>query len=569
MSTPLLEVEDLAVRYRGRRGAVAAVESVGFTVAEGETVAIVGESGSGKSTTAHALLGLLPRSAEVVRGRIGFAGQDLARLPERRLRALRGREIGLIPQDPGTSLNPVQRIGPQVAEALRLAGRADRRTAPEHALRLLTDAGLPEPEIRARQYPSQLSGGMRQRALIAIAIAGRPRLIVADEPTSALDVTVQRRILDHIGGLIRASGTSMLLITHDLGIAAERADRVLVMRAGTIVEGGTPAQVLSDPRDPYTRALIEAAPSLADASRPRRERPSVVLTGTPGDPFAEQGAGPGDEPGAVPVQAGEGPVVRVEGLVKEFRLPRSSGHGGTLRAVDDVSFAIPRGRTFGLVGESGSGKSTTARLILRLADPTEGRVYLGEDDITESRGAGQRLLRRRMQIVQQNPFASLDPRRTVGQIVTDPLASFGLGSRAQRRRRAAELADLVALPSSVLGRRPGELSGGQRQRVAIARALVLNPELVVCDEPVSALDVSIQAQILDLLAALQAALGVSYLFISHDLAVVRHIADEVGVLHRGRLVETGPTEQIFAGAGHAYTRELLAAIPGRRRPARP
>ncbi|MBB2747188.1 UNVERIFIED_ORG: peptide/nickel transport system ATP-binding protein [Microbispora rosea subsp. rosea] len=563
MSTPLLEVDDLAVWYRARRGAVPAVESVSFTVAEGETVAIVGESGSGKSTTALALLGLLPASAELVRGRIGFAGQDLAALPERRLRALRGREIALIPQDPGTSLNPVQRVGKQVAEALRLAGEADRRTARERAVRLLADAGLPEPEIRARQYPSQLSGGMRQRALIAIAIAGRPRLIVADEPTSALDVTVQRRILDHIGELIHASGTSMVLITHDLGVAAERADRILVMRAGRVVEQGTPAQVLSAPRDPYTRSLIEAAPSIDGSARPRRVKPAAVPVGAPGDPSAGPGAG-------TPVRAPDGPAVRVEGLVKEFRLPRSSGAGrpGTIRAVDGVSFAIPRGRTFGLVGESGSGKSTIARLILRLAEPTEGRVFLGEDDITASRGAEQRLLRRRMQIVQQNPYVSLDPRRTVEQIVADPLASFGLGTRERRRARAAELVDLVALPRSVLRRRPGELSGGQRQRVAIARALVLGPELVVCDEPVSALDVSVQAQILDLLAALQSELGMSYLFISHDLAVVREIADEVGVLRRGRLVESGPTERIFGDARHAYTRELLAAIPGPRREVR-
>ncbi|GLX11600.1 ABC transporter ATP-binding protein [Microbispora sp. NBRC 16548] len=563
MSTPLLEVDDLAVWYRARRGAVPAVESVSFTVAEGETVAIVGESGSGKSTTALALLGLLPASAELVRGRIGFAGQDLAALPERRLRALRGREIALIPQDPGTSLNPVQRVGTQVAEALRLAGEADRRTAPERAVRLLADAGLPEPEIRARQYPSQLSGGMRQRALIAIAIAGRPRLIVADEPTSALDVTVQRRILDHIGELIRASGTSMVLITHDLGVAAERADRILVMRAGRVVEQGTPAQVLSAPRDPYTRSLIEAAPSIDGSACPRRVKPAAVPVGAPGDLSAGPGAG-------TPFRAPDGPAVRVEGLVKEFRLPRSSGAGrpGMIRAVDGVSFAIPRGRTFGLVGESGSGKSTIARLILRLAEPTEGRVFLGEDDITASRGAEQRLLRRRMQIVQQNPYVSLDPRRTVEQIVADPLASFGLGTRERRRARAAELVDLVALPRSVLRRRPGELSGGQRQRVAIARALVLDPELVVCDEPVSALDVSVQAQILDLLAALQSELGVSYLFISHDLAVVREIADEVGVLRRGRLVESGPTERIFGDARHAYTRELLAAIPGPRREVR-
>ncbi|WP_242902319.1 dipeptide ABC transporter ATP-binding protein [Actinomadura terrae] len=552
----LLEVEDLAVRYRARRSVVRAVESASFTVGEGETVAIVGESGSGKSTTAYALLGLLPRSARVTGGRVDFGGRDLTALNERGWRALRGREIALIPQDPGTSLNPVQRVGAQVAEALRLSGGADRRAARTRALDLLADAGLPDPEVQARQYPSELSGGMRQRVLIAIAIAARPRLIVADEPTSALDVTVQRRVLDHIGGLVRESGTGLLLITHDLGVAAERADRVLVMRSGAIVERGTPGEVLSDPRDPYTRSLIEAAPGLARTPRPRRVRLTAVPAGAPGDPFA---AKPATVPDAKP--DADGPVLRVEGLVKEFRAPRSSG---TIRAVDDVSFAIPRGRTYGLVGESGSGKSTTARLILRLADPTGGRVFLDGEDITASRGAAQRLLRRRMQIVHQNPFASLDPRRSIERIVTDPLASFGLGSRAQRRRRAAELIDLVALPASVLRRRPAELSGGQRQRVAIARALVLNPEVLVCDEPVSALDVSVQAQILDLLAALQAELGVSYLFISHDLAVVRHIADEVGVLSRGRLVESGPTEQIFAAARHAYTRELLDAIPGRR-----
>lgn len=560
MSPRLLEVEDLAVRYRTRRSAVRAVESASFAVGEGETVAIVGESGSGKSTTAYALLGLLPRSARVVRGSIGFDGRDLAGLPERRWRELRGREIALIPQDPGTSLNPVQRIGAQVAEALRLSGGADRRTARARTLELLADAGLPDPAVQARQYPSQLSGGMRQRALIAIAIAARPRLIVADEPTSALDVTVQRRILDHIGALVRESGTGMLLITHDLGVAAERADRVLVMRSGAIVEQGTPGEVLSDPRDPYTRSLIDAAPGLARTPRPHRVRLTAIPGGAPGDPFAEPRP-------ARPPETGDGPdvpVLRVEDLVKEFRPPRVGGRATAIRAVDGVSFTIPRGRTYGLVGESGSGKSTTARLILRLADPTGGRVFLGEEDITGTRGSAQRLLRRRMQIVQQNPFASLDPRRSVEQIVTDPLASFGLGSRARRRGRARELVDLVALPASVLGRRPAELSGGQRQRVAIARALVLNPELVVCDEPVSALDVSVQAQILDLLAALQAELGVSYLFISHDLAVVRHIADEVGVLHRGRLVESGPTEEIFAAARHGHTRELLDAIPGRR-----
>ncbi|WP_410631048.1 dipeptide ABC transporter ATP-binding protein [Amycolatopsis sp. cmx-4-83] len=538
----LLEVADLAIDYRGRRTPVRAVDAVSFTVGEGETVAVVGESGSGKSTTAHAVLGLLPASARVTSGRITFAGTELTALSARRWRSVRGRQIALVPQDPGTSLNPVQRIGTQVAEALLLSGAAGRRTARARAVELLAEAGLPDPEVQARRYPGQLSGGMRQRALIAIAIAGRPRLIVADEPTSALDVTVQRRILDRIGSLVRDTGTGLVLITHDLGVAAERADRLLVMRAGAVVERGTPADVLTDPHDPYTKSLIAAAPGLTDAPRRQLEL-TTTPGGAPGDPFAAASA-------TAPERDGD--LLRVEGLVKEFPLPRR----GSVRAVDDVSFAVPAGRTFGLVGESGSGKSTIARLVLRLTEPTAGRVVFGGTDLRD--------FRRRVQLVHQNPFASLDPRRTVEQVVADPLASFGLGTRKQRRQRAAELTDLVALPSAVLRRRPGELSGGQRQRVAIARALVLNPELVVCDEPVSALDVSIQAQILDLLAAVQAELGVAYLFISHDLAVVRHFADEVGVLHRGRLVETGPAAQLFAAPAHAYTQELLAAIPGRR-----
>ncbi len=528
---PLLDIAGLTVSYRHRRGRVDAVRHADLSLRRGETLALVGESGSGKSTTAHAIVGLLPEAADVTGGRIDFDGVDLATAGRRALRAVRGVEIGVIPQDPSVSLNPVQRIGDQVAEVFRIHGLADRRGAHLAAIDALERAGLTAD--RARQYPHELSGGMRQRVLIAIALAARPRLVIADEPTSALDVTVQRRILDHLSELTTASGASVLLITHDLGVAGERADRIAVMSQGSIVEVGPAAQILDEPTDPYTRALIAAAPSLGGNRRTIRSR---VGASPPTDDV----------------------VLRATDLVKDFPLG-----GGTLRAVDRVSVEVRRGRTLALVGESGSGKSTTARLLLRLTDATAGRIEFDGSDITALRGRGLRSLRRRMQVVYQNPYASLNPRLDVEAAISDPLRSFGIGDRAQHRRRAAELVDRVALPSSVLHRKPSELSGGQRQRVAIARALAVNPELVVCDEPVSALDVSVQAQILELLVELQRDLGVAYLFISHDLAVVREIAHEVAVMRDGRVVEQGRIEEVFDHPRHPYTRELLAAIPGR------
>jgi peptide/nickel transport system ATP-binding protein len=534
-TTPLLQVEDLRVSYRAGGAAVPAVRGVSLTVEPGEVVAVVGESGSGKSTLAHAVVGLLPGTGRVDGGRIRLADSDgpaaeLTELPEKALRAVRGRRVGLVPQDPGVALNPVQKVGEQVAEALRVHGIADRRAARGAAVELLAQAGLTDAAARAGQYPHELSGGMRQRVLIAIAIAARPQLLIADEPTSALDATVQRRILDHLEHLTRSAGIAVLLITHDLGVAADRADRLVVMHEGQVVEQGPVREALAAPRAHYTRRLLDSAPGLRPKARPA----------------------PAPQPAAPP-------LVEVRELVKEFPLGR-----GRLRAVDGVSFTIRRGETLALVGESGSGKSTTARLLLRLAEPTSGTVAFDGTDITRLRGRAWRELRRRAQVVYQNPYASLDPRFSIAEVIAEPLRAFRVGDARSRRARAAELLDRVALPAAVLDRRPAELSGGQRQRVAIARALALSPDLVVCDEPVSALDSHVQAQVLDLLTQLQADAGLAYLFISHDLAVVRRIAHRVGVLRGGQLLELAPTEQLFAAAEHDYTRELLAAIAGQR-----
>ncbi|ATL81688.1 dipeptide ABC transporter ATP-binding protein [Streptomyces malaysiensis] len=553
---PLLSIRGLEVSYRTGDGAPPAVRGVDLDIAPGEVLALVGESGSGKSTTAHAVIGLLPPGGRVDGGRILFDGTDLATAGERELRARRGRDIGLIPQDPMVSLNPVQRIGRQVAEVLLIHGLADRASAPAEAVRILGQAGLPDPEVRARQYPHELSGGMRQRVLIAIAVAARPRLVIADEPTSALDVTVQRRILDHIETLTRQAGTAVLLITHDLGVAADRARRIAVMSEGRIVETGRTRDVLTAPRHPYTRRLLASAPSVATERARVRVR---VREEAPADGPSGAGAG-GTGAGGTGADLVVTDLVVAEGLVKEF----AARGRAPVRAVAAVDFRIRRGECFALVGESGSGKSTTARMVARLTDPTEGRIRFDGQDITALSGRALRRLRRRVQLVYQNPYSSLDPRRSVADAVTEPLRAFRVGDRAARLRRAAELLDRVALPATTLRRRPGELSGGQRQRVAIARALALGPDLVICDEPVSALDVSVQARILELLAEFQRDLGLSYLFISHDLAVVRQIADRVGVMRDGRLLETGTTDRVFAAPSHPYTEELLAAIPGGR-----
>ncbi|MCK9900423.1 ABC transporter ATP-binding protein [Parafrankia colletiae] len=552
-SGPLVTVADLQVGYVRRRRTVPAVRGVTLSVARGETVALVGESGSGKSTIANTLIGLLPDNARVTGGSVtvhpgdlgdpGGVGRpdravEVVGARERTLRGLRGRVISLVPQDPMVGLNPTRRIGPQVAEGIRLRGVSGDRVGAE-VLEFLAQAGIDDPELRARQYPHELSGGLRQRVLIAIALAGRPQLIIADEPTSALDVTVQRRILDHLEGLVRETGISLLIITHDLAVASDRSDRVIVLQNGEVVEQGNPRHILVSPRQDYTRRLIAAAPGLAHGGRivPRFVVPAERVS-TPD------------------------PVIRLENITKRYPLP--GRQAGSFLAVDDVSLDVARGRTHALVGESGSGKTTTLRLALGLEKATSGRVLLDGVDITDLGWRETRPLRRKIQLVHQNPFASLDPRFTIGRSITEPLVAFGIGDRRTRRARAVALLDQVALPASYLDRLPAELSGGQRQRVAIARALALEPELVLLDEPVSALDVSVQEQILALLRDLQERLGLSYLFISHDLSVVAQISHTVTVLNRGRAVESGSVAEVFGSPESDYTRELIEAIPGQR-----
>ena len=567
---PLLEVGNLAVAFSTMNGPVQAVHEASLTLREGRTLAIVGESGSGKSTTAMSVIGLLPGNGRVTGGSVRFAGQELVGLDEARMRRIRGRQIGLVPQDPMSNLNPVTTVGRQVAETLLVHGLATRRDVDEKVVAALAAAGLPEPERRARQYPHEFSGGMRQRALIAIGLACRPRLLIADEPTSALDVTVQRTILDQIERMTEEIGTSVLLITHDLGLAAERAQDIVVMHRGRIVEAGPSARVLEDPQDEYTRRLVQAAPSVAAARVGRQAVPSPGRTGAGATAAAPAAAGPsasGPTAGGVAAPAAQEaagaaarePLVVIENLTKVFkgRLGQAD-----FTAVQDVSLTVPRGRTVAIVGESGSGKTTTARMLLKLYEPTSGSIRFDGQDVTGLRGRQLAAFRQRVQPIFQDPYSSLNPMFTIGRIVEEPLSTYGRGTRAERQDRVKWLLEEVALPPSTVNRYPNELSGGQRQRVAIARALALQPELIVCDEPVSALDVLVQKQILDLLGRLQDEFGLSYLFISHDLAVVRLISDEVCVMKDGRLVEAGASEEIFTDPQHPYTRQLLASIPG-------
>ncbi|MFU0512790.1 dipeptide ABC transporter ATP-binding protein [Gardnerella greenwoodii] len=644
---PLLEVKNLQVDFTtDSKKAVHAVRDASFSVYPGQWVAIVGESGSGKSTSAMAVLGLLPGTGHVTGGSIKLKGQEISNLKPKEFAALRGTAMGLVPQDPMSNLNPVWRIGTQVKEALlangvdvshekrsalaeALAGDAvevksnedetflgskelpELMNAAQEALSevvpeyhklseameyykkewvpgsetrwrvaddlikygvnddkawaiakkyvvganvddriagLLDEAGLPDAATRARQFPHEFSGGMRQRALIAIGLACRPDLLIADEPTSALDVTVQKRILDHLHTLTDSLGTSVLFITHDLGLAAARAQHVVVMYKGRVVESGPSLDVLQHPQHPYTKRLVAAAPSLAS-----QRIISVKEHGGNADNLLEHHV-----VGEQTLEKSEH-IITVDHLTREFKLPRKKE---LFKAVDDVSFSIKRGTTLAIVGESGSGKSTVANMVLRLLKPTSGTVTYEGKNIADLKGADLLDFRRHVQPVFQNPYGSLDPMYSIYRSIEEPLRIHKIGDKKSRHNRVRELLDMVRMPASVMTRFPNELSGGQRQRIAIARAMALDPDVIVCDEAVSALDVLVQDQVLHLLNDLQAERGLSYLFITHDLAVVRQIADEVVVMQHGKLVEHATTDEVFDHPQKEYTRDLLDAIPG-------
>ncbi|MFE3100559.1 dipeptide ABC transporter ATP-binding protein [Nocardia tengchongensis] len=551
MSEPLLDIRDLRVCFGAGDDRVEAVRGVDLTVYPGQTVAIVGESGSGKSTTAHAVIGLLPGGGRVESGSIRFAGRELAGASASDLVAVRGNGIGFVPQDPMSNLDPVWKVGFQISETLAANGIARGRAARQRAVELLAEAGIKEPERRAGQYPHEYSGGMRQRALIAIGLSARPRLLIADEPTSALDVTVQRQILDHIDELTRELGTALLLITHDLGLAAERAEHLVVMYRGRVVESGPAAEILREPRHEYTRRLVAAAPSLA-ARRSATTTERAAYRDLAIDVAAAEAVGEPDD------------IVVADGLTKRYRVRGSVPWKHTeFTAAEDVSFRLRRGTTTALVGESGSGKTTVASMVLGLDTPTAGSVAFDGKDVAELARRTPLAFRRRIQPIFQNPYGSLDPTYSIHRAIAEPLRTHRIGNRESRDARVRELLDLVALPSAVAARYPRELSGGQRQRVAIARALALEPELIVCDEAVSALDVLVQDQILNLLNTLQAEFGLSYLFITHDLAVVRQIADSVLVMQDGKVAESASTADLFDHPRSPYTQRLLEAIPGR------
>ncbi|MGR0318262.1 dipeptide ABC transporter ATP-binding protein [Agromyces sp. ZXT2-3] len=560
---PLLEIKDLKVDFTSQEGKARAVDGVNITLYRGQSLAIVGESGSGKSTTAHAIINLLPGSGEIAGGQILLDGQDISKASKKEMEAIRGRKIGFVPQDPMSNLNPVWSIGFQVEEAVKANGIASgRKEVRARAIEVLKQAGLQDADRRLKQFPHQFSGGMRQRVLIGIGLSADPQLLIADEPTSALDVTVQRVILDHLESLTRELGTTLLFITHDLGLAAERAEQLVVMYKGKVVESGPSLDILQNPQHPYTQRLVAAAPSLAS-----RRIKSVHGT----DAAPELGSEPATTTDTIDLiataearaeaheaLAAQPPAIVVEDLTKVFKIRGS----GDFTAVDQVSFQIPKGTTTALVGESGSGKSTVAKMLLKLEDVTSGKILVGGKDLASLTGKELFDLRSRMQPVFQDPYGSLNPLRNIGNTISEPLVTHGVGDRASRRARVMELLDQVSLPRTLVGRYPNELSGGQRQRIAIARALALKPEIVVLDEAVSALDVLVQAQILRLLADLQAELDLTYLFITHDLAVVRVIADNVCVMQKGRIVEAAATDDVFENPREQYTKDLLAAIPG-------
>lgn len=550
----LISIQDLKVSFRlGKHEVAPAVRGVSFDIPENSTVAVVGESGSGKSVSAMSILRLLPENALIdPASRILFAGEDLLRAEESRLRAVRGHDITAVFQEPMSSLNPVYTVGDQIAEVLRLHRGLSARAARERTIELLDEVGIPQPRHRVDSFPHEMSGGQQQRVMIAMAIANEPKLLIADEPTTALDVTIQRQVLELLAKLKEKHKMSVLFITHDLGVVGEIADRVVVMRGGEVQEEGEVARIFESPRHPYTRALLACRPSVD--SRPRR-LPVI-------DDFMK-GSGPApasQEPLARPPK--QDAIVQVRGLRKEFKLKAGLFKTRSLHAVKGVSFELSRGRTLGLVGESGSGKTTVGMMLMRLLDASGGEVHYDGRNLLALSDAEMMAYRRRIQVIFQNPYASLNPRFTIGQILTEPMRIHRLGANeAERIERAQGLLRRVGLPDSAISKYPHEFSGGQRQRIAIARALAVEPEVLICDESVSALDVSVQAQVLNLLLDLQEERGLAYLFISHDLAVVKYMSDEMIVMREGEVVEAGDAQAIYAQPQHDYTRRLLGAIP--------
>ncbi|TWT25250.1 ABC transporter ATP-binding protein [Planomicrobium sp. CPCC 101110] len=531
----ILKVDNLRVSFQSGEEEFEAVRGVSFEVKKGETLGIVGESGSGKSVTARTIMRLLPSPPSFIKeGEVRFLGENLAHKTEKEMEAIRGRDIGMIFQDPMTSLNPTIRIGEQIAESLIKHQKISKAEAKEQAIEILKLVGIRDSAARYHQYPHEFSGGMRQRVVIAIALACRPTLLIADEPTTALDVTIQAQILNVMKDTQQKLGTSIILITHDLGVVAGMCDRVAVMKDGEIVETGTTVEIFENPKHPYTKKLLNALPRLDEKKKPKR---------TPLAPV-------GDATGK--------PLLQVKSLKQHFDM----GKGNTVKAVDDISFFIRPGETLGLVGESGSGKSTTGRAILRLHEPTGGNVLYEGMSVSRLSKKEMKTMRRHMQMIFQDPYSSLDPRLKVLDIIGQALDLHKLSaSKEERKRRVEELLGLVGLDASHAQRYPHEFSGGQRQRIGIARALAVEPKFIVCDEPLSALDVSIQSQIVELLEDLQHRLGLTYLFIAHDLSMVKHISDRVAVMYAGKIVELAESEELYSNPQHEYTKSLLSAIP--------